>query len=153
MILNQLISAATIGCTIFLAVLTLTKKSNTPLGYRFLSIFFVLISCILVNDILDDLALYKQYPVLLVLFQPILFAFAPIIYLSVFNLVSPGRRVKSKTVFHFIPHLLVFSLYILAYFSNSSKHESQFVETASDKVIEIFLLCIFFIQITFFFFL
>ena len=77
--LNELMNTATFSCLLFLAILTLSKKSHTPIGYRFLSLLFILLAFNFADDVLSKNDGYIKHPALIVIFQPVLYAFAPAI--------------------------------------------------------------------------
>ncbi len=146
MVLDQIVYAAVIGCILFLAVLVSFKKTNTPIGYWFFSLLFVIIALVFSDYLLDHFNVYKKYPALIVVFQPSLYAISPLIYLSVCYLTTVEKKLSAKLVLHFIPYLLVLSLYSMPYvFSNPKQTTGP--DDADDKVVELLLLFLFFIQI------
>jgi len=145
MILNQLINAASIGSVLFLSLLTLSKKTSTRYGYWFLTLLFLSIALIFADTSLNYLDVYEVHPALTLFIEPLLFVFAPLIYLSVTYLTSPDKRVPLKIVFHFIPYLLVTGLYAFAYLKDSGG--TQIANDADDQAVEIFLLLLFFIHL------
>jgi AraC-like DNA-binding protein len=144
MILNQLINAASIGAVLLLSLLAYSKKSTIRYGYRFLSLLFLTIAFILIDDLLDHLHVYRSMPALAIIFQPLLYTFGPLIYLAVTYLTVADKKISLKTFFHFIPYLLLLGLYGFAYFLNNQ--QTQLPEDADDKLTEIIFLIFFFTQ-------
>lgn len=120
LIMNELINTATLSCLLFLAILTLSKKSHSAIGYRFLALLFMLLAFDFANEVLIKNEVYTQYPFLVVVFQPVMVAFAPAIYLAVIYLTSITQKVSFFIIFHFIPYFLLLSLYTLMYFFRKS---------------------------------
>jgi AraC-like DNA-binding protein len=113
MTFSQLMNVAIISCLTFIAVFTISKKSNTPLGFRFLSAFFILLSSVFADELLKPF--YVQYPLMKIIIQPLLFTIAPTVYLSILHLTSIRRTFSFKQLLHFIPYLLVLSIYFMSY--------------------------------------
>ena len=109
--LNQFIFTAIISCLVFLAITTLSKKTNTPIGYRFLAILFILIASIFADDLLAGNKLYNESLYFLLFFQPLIFAFPPTIYLATIYLTSVKKIILSKIIPHCIPYLAFLVFY------------------------------------------
>ena len=150
--LNELINTATFSCLLFLAILTLSKNSHTPIGYRFLSLLFILLAFNFADDVLSNNDGYTKHPALIVIFQPALYAFAPAIYLAVVYLTAVTKKITPNIILHFIPYLLLLSLYMVTYFFRTS--DKHFVSNANSsnngEPLEIVLTLFFFIQMIFY---
>ncbi len=149
---NELINTATFSCLLFLAILTLSKKSHTPTGYRFLSLFFILLAFTFADDALINNSVYAKYPAVAVIFQPVIYAFAPAIYLAIVYLTSVTKKISLPIIVHFIPYLLLLGLYMFAYFFRTSdKHFLINVDSPNNgEPFEIMLLFLFFVQMLFY---
>lgn len=113
MTLFQLISIATFSSLFFLAILTVAKKNNPVIGYRFLSLFFILVSFIFADEAFTITGVYNFYPGLVIIFQPATFAVAPAFYLAVVYLTSVNKKISLGILVHFIPFVLVMTLFII----------------------------------------
>ncbi|MEO7991195.1 MAG: helix-turn-helix domain-containing protein [Chryseolinea sp.] len=147
MILNPFINTASIGCLFFLAILTLTKKSNTPLGYRFLSLLFILLALIFTDDVLEYYSVFNTHPWLIIVFEPLVYAFAPLIYLAVSYLTTIRKELSPMIIFHFIPYVLLVGLYVISVYADDNPGEPDAID---EKTLEAFLLTLFYIQIFFY---
>lgn len=147
-----LLNTATVSCLIFLAVLAISKQSHNATGYLFLGLLFVLLSFDFIDEALAATGFYSGYPALAVVLQPVLFTFAPLIYLSVFYLTTVSQRLSAKLVYHFIPYLIVLALYLNGYvFTDQDQATLAGIaaSTGNDPV-EILLISLFFIQVIFY---
>jgi len=147
MILNQLINAGTIGSVFFLSLLAWSKKGSTRYGYWFLALLFLSIAFIFSDASLEYIGAYEAYPFFILLVEPLLFVFGPLIYLSVVYLTTPEKNLSFKIAPHFIPYLMACCLYVFAFFSNDSTLAS--IEE-DDRGVEIALLFLFFAQLIFY---
>jgi AraC-like DNA-binding protein len=145
MLFTHLINAASIGCLFFLAFLTLLKQGNTRTGYFFLSFVFIVLAAIFIHELLEYFDVYTLYPHLIIAFEPSLYALPPLIYLATYHLTTPEKKMSAKLLLHFIPYLLILSLYLLQFFV-IRPHENEVVTVESDGA-DLILVCIFFIQI------
>lgn len=145
--LPQFANAATIGSLCFLAILILSKKSNTSIGYRFLSLVFFLLAFIFADELFESTGAYIKYSKLIVVFQPLIYAFPPLIYLAVYYLTTVEKKLSLKVFFHFVPYLLLISLYLSVYVINTPRQAIRPDDDSNDKAFEIFLLFLFFIQV------
>ncbi len=140
----QLMNVAIISCLIFLSVFTLNKKSNTPIGYNFLSVFLFLLASNFADELLRPY--YTAYPVLKIAVQPLLYAIAPFMYLSILHLTSIRISISLKTGLHFIPYLILVSIYLMAYF-NHDVNKSNLAKSESGISLSDFILYLFFVQV------
>ncbi len=115
MILNQILTGGIIGTLVFIILLLLCKRSNTATGYRLLALLFLLLTFVFAEQPLDENRIYDRFPFLKVVFQPLLFAFPPLIYFSVVYLTVIEKRLSVSILFHLLPYLLVVSLYLYQY--------------------------------------
>ncbi|MGG7664139.1 helix-turn-helix domain-containing protein [Dyadobacter sp. BHUBP1] len=127
----------------------MTKRSRNFLGYRFLAALFTGIAFDFTDEILATAGAYNRYPWLCVAFQPVLFAFAPIIYWATFYLTSVSQKWSAKIFYHFVPYLLILLLYFKSYvFTNADLATlSKAVVSAEHNPIDAFLVAAFFLQI------
>jgi AraC-like DNA-binding protein len=118
MVLYPLVNIIIFSSLFFLAIMALAKKTNTPNGYRFLSLFFILVSFIFADEVLSNTGLYTDYFVLTIVFQPTLYAIAPAFYLAVVYLTAINKKIFPAIILHFIPYFILialfFTIYILA---------------------------------------
>nr|WP_295922906.1 helix-turn-helix domain-containing protein [uncultured Dyadobacter sp.] len=144
-----LLNTATVSCLIFLAVLAISKESRNSTGYRLLGLLFILLSFDFVDEALAATGSYSGYPALAVVLQPVLFAFAPLVYLSVFYLTTVSQRLSAKLVYHFIPYLIVLALYLDGYVFTDQDQATLATIAAStgSEPVEIVLISLFFIQV------
>ena len=148
---NQFLSAATIGCLFFLALISFYKKNS--IGYKFLAALFILIAFIFADDLLSDAGIYVFYPKLKVIFQPLLYAFPPFIFWVVSYLTSFNQKLTFRLLFHFIPYFLFLSLYLAEYISQTSESQIGILVKDSDNLpLDFFLLSVFFIQLAIYLF-
>lgn len=149
---SVLINTATVSCLFFLAVLALSKKSHNSTGYRFLALLFIFLSFDFIDEALAASGSYSRYPLLAILLQPVLYAFAPLIYLSVAYLTSVSPRISVKTVYHFIPYFIILGLYLKAYAFTDYDNETlgNIAASNSSDPLEMVLISLFFIQVVFY---
>jgi len=147
MVLDLHLTTATLAGVVFIALISLSKKGNTPLGYRFLSFLFLSLAFVFAEELVEGYGLYNRYPALAILFQPVIYVFAPLIYLSVYYLTTIDKKLTIRVILHFIPYLLVLGLYVIVYLSKSPGQSMLSGETEEDKQAELLLLSLFFIQL------
>lgn len=111
--INQLISIASCANLLFLAIITLAKKSQPVAGYRFLAVFFMLLAFNIADNLLTDNGTYTKYPPLLIIFQPVQLAIPPALYFSVVYLTSINKKLSPLIIIHFIPYFIFIFLYTL----------------------------------------
>lgn len=99
-------------------------------------------SIVFTDELLEDNDAYRSHPILMVICQPIIFIIAPTIYTTVIFLTSLSQKRSWRQLWHLIPYGLVLSLYGTAYLQQSLFTVSD----TNDKVLEIGLLALFFIQ-------
>lgn len=139
---NHLVLAAIISCMLLLALISLLKKNTTPAGYSFLCLLFLLLAVSFTGDLLESSGLLLRYPYLAMAFEPILFAAAPVIWLSVRHLVITDK-VRKGTILHFIPYTILLGLYMLSFASEEAAGNNE----KENILIQRIVLSTFFIQI------
>jgi AraC-like DNA-binding protein len=144
-----LISIATFSSLFFLAILALAKKNNTPGGYGFLSLFFVLVSFVFSDEAFSNTGLYTNYPALAIIFQPTLYAVAPAFYLAVVYLTTINKKLSGTILLHFLPYFILLGLYIIIFFlTDTDKPSLSGNRTDSNtKLTDLFFLLFLFAQI------
>lgn len=146
--MNQFVNSAIIGALIFLALLSWFKKNNTPLGYRFLSLMFILIAISFVGDLLQNSSILFQNPELNIIFEPILFVVSPLIYLAVAYLTSENKIISTRLLLHFIPYMLLLCLYSIDIIFSHEVSSTSKTASDIDKILELSIIGIYFIQLT-----
>ncbi len=149
MSLYQLISTATFSSLFFLAMLMLAKKANSLNGYKFLSLFFIFLSFVFADVAFNNTGLYTNYPVLAVIFQPVVYAIAPAFYLAVVYLTAVNKKITAFLLLHFIPYFIFLCLYILILFITGTEKPSVFDNSADSntKPVDVFFSLFLFAQI------
>jgi AraC-like DNA-binding protein len=147
--LYQLISTATFSSLFFLAMLVLAKKANSLNGYKFLSLFFIFLSFVFADAAFNNTGVYTDYPVLALLFQPVLYAVAPAFYLAVIYLTAVNKKIAAVLLLHFIPYFIFLCLYILILFITGTEKPSVFDNSpdSSTKSVDVFFSLFLFAQI------
>lgn len=146
---SLIINAATASCLLFLSTLAMTKKSRNFLGYRFLAVLFTGLAFDFTDEILTTAGTYNRYPWLCVAFQPVLFAFAPIIYWATYYLTSVSQKWSPRIFYHFVPYLLILLLYFKSYIFTDANLTtlSKAAVSAEYNPVEAFLVAVFFLQV------
>ncbi|CAG5006639.1 hypothetical protein DYBT9275_03867 [Dyadobacter sp. CECT 9275] len=143
-----ILNTGTISCLLFLAILTAYKKSYNSTGYRFLALLFVCLSFDFADEVLIATGVYAQHPWLAVVLQPVLYLFAPLIYLAVVYLTSVSQKLSIRILYHFIPYLAMLGIYLKIYiFTNTdNKTLGNIAVSTGSEPIEIVLILLFFVQ-------
>ena len=108
-----------------------------------------LLAFVFADELLESADIYKKAPALILIFQPILYAFAPAIFFSVKYLTTIEKKISSSILLHIIPYVMVLSLYVYAYFQQPD-YSSFNQDTNDDFTLQIILLALFFLQISFY---
>jgi AraC-like DNA-binding protein len=145
--LDRFITSAIIGCVLFLALLCILKKNNTPLGYAFLAAVCIVLALSFTGDLLEKTSVFMQYPKLTILFEPVLFALPPLIYLAVRHLTSTAK-ISIKVLWHILPYFLLIILYLISFMHQPDGGSSQTDESAGDKLLRLIIFILFFIQMS-----
>lgn len=145
----MIINVATASCLFFLAILAVTKRSHNFLGYRFLAALFLGLSFDFTDEILATIGIYTRYPWLSVVFQPVLYTFAPVVYWAVVYLTSVSQKWSPKIYYHFIPYLFLLLLYLKSYvFTDADlKTLGEVAVSVEHGPIDTFLVSLFFCQV------
>ncbi len=146
---SLIINAATASCLLFLSILAVTKRSRNFLGYRFLAVLFTGLAFDFTDEILTAAGIYNRHPWLSVAFQPVLFAFAPIIYWATYYLTSVSQKWSPRIFYHFVPYLLILLLYFKSYvFTDTDLTTlSKAAVSAEYNPVDAFLVALFFLQV------
>ncbi len=107
----NLLLAITTGSALFLAFLVCTLRGNTNvIANRWLAAFVLMLGCLLLDSCLASFGIYQQIPSLSGIFDVVLFALAPTLYLGVAHFVSVDKQLKKQEFWHFLPFLIFFLL-------------------------------------------
>lgn len=111
-----------IGCIqgIILTIFLFNVKTNI-ISNRLLGILTFLWAVILLVFALQSYGLYRHFPHLLKLFFPLLFAWFPLLYLSVKYLITSHYKFEKIDFLHFLPMLIIILLNFGFYFKSASE--------------------------------
>lgn len=149
MTFNDFLNTSIISLLFFLAVLAFSKRRDSPTGYPLLSIVFIILLLLFADELLESNLVYKDLPILIIIFQPVLYALAPTIYFAVRHLTTIDKKLSPGIMVHLIPYLLMLSLYVLTYDAPTPGNSSSYQVDSSenDYLVQNILLLLFFIQI------
>lgn len=102
--------------SIFLFSINTNKISN-----RLLGLLTLLWAIIVTSFALQAEGMYVQYPHLLKVFSPLLYALFPLLYLQVKYLISRHNRFEYADLKHFIPGIIIIILNLDFYFSGAEE--------------------------------
>jgi AraC-like DNA-binding protein len=105
---------------IILTVFLFNVKSNR-LSNRLLGILTALWAILLLIFALQSYGLFHQYPHLLYTFSVLIFAWFPLLYLSVKYLISSHTKFLKLDLLHFIPMLFHILLFVPFYFKTAAE--------------------------------
>ncbi|MCA0237484.1 MAG: helix-turn-helix domain-containing protein [Bacteroidetes bacterium] len=128
----NLLNAIAGGSAIFLAFLALTVRQDVnKAANRLLGVFLFLVGLFMMDDSLLISGVYRQYPQTFGWINLILFALAPLLYLTVLRFVVPNRGFTKQDLWHFLPASL-FLLISLPFLLSPDDMKLQALDAVDD---------------------
>ncbi|MBN2571520.1 MAG: hypothetical protein JXA68_05280, partial [Ignavibacteriales bacterium] len=116
-IIDILLIVGIIQGSILIIVLYFNKKGNKRAN-RFLSIFIFCFILLTIGDVLTTTKLLYYYPHFLLVFDPLIFALAPLSYFYVKSLTNKNWSFNLISFIHFIPAILLYLIFSTVYLEN-----------------------------------
>jgi len=113
---------------ILLSIALLTIKRGYRTANRFLSLLIFSLALSLYTHILSNTKFYLVCPHLLLITHPLLFLYGPFFYFYAKSLTATNLKLKSNTILHFVPFVLLVIYYAVTFYFRSGDYKIAFKE-------------------------
>jgi len=106
---------------VFLSIVLFFIKKGNRNANKYLSLYILAFSFVTFSDFLNDSRLIFQLPHFYLVFDPLIFSLAPLIYFYLKNLMKHEGGRKYKLLFHLVPSIILYIMFLPIYLSNSTE--------------------------------
>jgi AraC-like DNA-binding protein len=111
------ICAISIGC--FVSVMLFFSAKHQIKANLFLGLFVLSFSLLQIWDVLIQTRLLIYFPHMILVINPLIYVLGPFMFLYITSLTEISWQFKLKTLYHFIPAILVYLIFIPGFFMST----------------------------------
>jgi len=111
------ICAISIGC--FVSVMLFFSANRQFKANLYLGLFVLSFSLLQIWDLLIQTRLLIYFPHMILVVNPLIFALGPFMFLYITSLIEINWQFKLKTLYHFIPAILIYLIFMPGFFMST----------------------------------